>query len=126
MSYRHFFGKNYMTLYSKKLLHFLAIVLCSLFLFCFGIGPILKLETSNLNTQFVKRLSINAIIQCVREILHVFDYNFKENALRKFDTVFCSLKFHLSHFVKYPIFQITINCYQIRPNTNRYTFDENV
>ena len=27
-------------------------------------------------------------IQCVREILHVFDFNLKENALRYFDAVF--------------------------------------
>ena len=54
------------------------------------------------NVSFWRKLDI-LNVQCVRETLHVFDFNLKDNALRYFDAVFCSLKFHLSDFTKYLI-----------------------
>ena len=41
-------------------------------------------------------------VQCVREALHVFDFNLIENALRYFDAVFLQLKISLMGFYKIP------------------------
>ena len=38
----------------------------------------------------VRLCNISLLIQCVRETLHVFDFNLKENALRYFDADFAA------------------------------------